>query len=71
MHCILMLFYCPYLGGVCPMNQFYCGNKTCIPISWACDGVEDCFNGIDETKFCRPCNYVLIENEKETKISKL
>ena len=38
--------------GVCPMDQFYCGNNTCIPIAWACDGVSDCEDNSDETKYC-------------------
>ena len=34
------------------MDQFYCGNNTCIPIAWACDGVSDCEDNSDETKYC-------------------
>ena len=34
------------------MDQFYCGNNTCIPIGWACDGVCDCEDNSDETKYC-------------------
>ena len=40
------------LDNACPMNQFRCGNGSCLPISWACDGQEDCNDGSDEMKFC-------------------
>ena len=30
------------------MNQFHCTNEACIPISWACDGVNDCGDRSDE-----------------------
>ena len=38
--------------GICPMNQFRCNNGTCIPISWACDGVNDCGDSSDEIIPC-------------------
>ena len=34
------------------MNQFRCGNGTCIPMSWACDREDDCEDGSDEWKHC-------------------
>ena len=40
------------LDGICPMDEFYCGNRTCIPIGWACDGIDDCGNNRDETENC-------------------
>ena len=39
--------------GVCPMHQFRCENGTCIPIMWACDGINDCGDNSDEEKHCR------------------
>lgn len=32
----------------CQENQFQCKNKKCIPVSWHCDGVNDCSDGSDE-----------------------
>ena len=40
------------LDNACPMNQFRCTNGSCLPISWACDGQQDCSDGSDETQFC-------------------
>ncbi|KAL1116301.1 hypothetical protein AAG570_005796, partial [Ranatra chinensis] len=41
-------------GGWCRGGEFLCaGSCTCIPVSWRCDGVEDCVNSEDESA-CSP-----------------
>lgn len=42
----------------CQENQFQCKNKQCIPVSWHCDGANDCSDGSDEdpaTCFQKTC----------------
>ena len=39
------------------MNQYGCKNGTCIPIKWACDGVNDCGDNSDESRHCKTGNF--------------
>ncbi|XP_033626382.1 low-density lipoprotein receptor-related protein 12-like [Asterias rubens] len=32
-----------------PMTEFHCSNGNCLPLSWACNGQKDCFDGSDES----------------------
>ncbi|KAK6174278.1 hypothetical protein SNE40_017588 [Patella caerulea] len=55
---ILLLGMFVYFGGVenmalsseCEADEFNCGTTPaeCMPLSWRCDGDEDCDNGDDE-----------------------
>jgi len=41
--------------GACGLNEVPCpdsGRPSCIPISWICDGEEDCMTGWDENNNC-------------------
>ncbi|XP_046978633.1 very low-density lipoprotein receptor-like isoform X3 [Vanessa cardui] len=35
-------------GNVCSLKQFQCANKKCIPITWVCEGENDCGDNSDE-----------------------
>ena len=40
---------CSYSLGTCnPSTAFNCGDYTCIPLEYRCDGVPDCQSGEDE-----------------------
>jgi len=39
------------LSVTCPPDYFKCQNRRCIPLSWMCDGDDDCNDMSDE--ICR------------------
>lgn len=45
----------------CGPQEFPCNTTTCIPLSWKCDGREDCANGRDE----QCCKYIGVKQLNE------
>lgn len=39
-------------SDICKKNQFECGDKSCIPRIYLCDGYKDCSDGSDEEGLC-------------------
>ena len=39
-------------GGACSTHEFLCGNEQCVPLTWTCDGEDDCGDNSDETASC-------------------
>ncbi|CAH2050208.1 unnamed protein product, partial [Iphiclides podalirius] len=35
-------------NNVCSLKQFQCANGKCIPLSWVCEGENDCGDNSDE-----------------------
>lgn len=47
--CLLAALECFETAGFkCGENQFVCGDQTCIPDNWRCDGDHDCDDRSDE-----------------------
>jgi hypothetical protein len=44
----LMPDSCLYVSDVCSQRQFQCDNGRCIPLTWICEGEDDCGDGSDE-----------------------
>nr|ABF20542.1 lipophorin receptor [Galleria mellonella] len=38
----------PEADGACSLKQFQCANGKCIPLSWVCEGENDCGDNSDE-----------------------
>jgi hypothetical protein len=39
---------CPSINATCSSGLLACGNGLCIPMTWQCDGDNDCGDGSDE-----------------------
>ena len=37
------------VADVCSLRQFRCDNGRCIPLTWTCEGEDDCGDNSDET----------------------
>ncbi|XP_021930770.1 very low-density lipoprotein receptor-like [Zootermopsis nevadensis] len=50
----VVLFVCAVSGSAdsndaCSQRQFQCSNGRCIPLTWMCEGEDDCGDGSDES----------------------
>lgn len=54
----------------CPHDEFQCNNTLCKPLSWKCDGEDDCGDNSDENpEECSKNTHILL-NCKKKKIIK-
>lgn len=54
----LLLSPIEYPSHSCNETQFACNNGRCVPITWRCDGEDDCFDNSDEAS-CSTCETLL------------
>jgi hypothetical protein len=51
----------PHLSGStpkpCPIGQYTCNNGQCISVTKACNGINDCTDGSDESRCPQPCSF--------------
>jgi len=38
-----------FVADACSLRQFRCNNGRCIPLTWMCEGEDDCGDGSDES----------------------
>ena len=53
--CLTLLYkswYSKFKDESCDEDEFSCANQKCIPISWKCNGIDDCGDNSDEIKGC-------------------
>ncbi len=43
-----IFFYSLSVARHCPHDEFQCNNTLCKPLSWKCDGEDDCGDNSDE-----------------------
>ena len=56
---VYFILYCTRLyfilqGSCNPSTSFSCGDNTCIPLAYRCDGVHDCLSEKDEDNCIKP-----------------
>lgn len=62
----LLIFFLNLDNKTCQSDQFACHTHpgVCIPISWHCDGQEDCKDGSDEKGDCGKFFSLLLKGKK-------
>lgn len=50
----------------CPHDEFQCNNTLCKPLSWKCDGEDDCGDNSDENpEECSKNTHILLNCKKK------